>query len=238
MKLPRATVRIFAILLSAGVCLTDGVPALVGAHTAGKPWSVNREADNIWRFELRPSENSWIIGDGGKDLERSEVVVGNAAYGKTVESSWTVTWEQTGGAPIPTRKYFWNYTGQWHVHRDPGDISVSPPIALDISQGVLKICVRSTTYKPWKFIPPLYCLYRAPIERGRPYAIVQQVKFTADVVGGSYKVWLDGRQIVDYHGPLGYPASKPPYLKIGIYRSHTNDIDVVTYRDVVMKVID
>lgn len=47
--------------------------------------------------------------------------------------------------------------------------------------------------------------------------IVQARKDTVVPANSYVKVWLDGQQIVDYHGPFGYLVPQMDYAKVGIY---------------------
>ena len=47
--------------------------------------------------------------------------------------------------------------------------------------------------------------------------------------GGYVGVWLDGTQIVNYHGPVGATGSEY-YWKIGVYRGPAIETIVVDYQ--------
>jgi hypothetical protein len=47
--------------------------------------------------------------------------------------------------------------------------------------------------------------------------VVQARKDLVNPANGYVRVWMDGRQIVDYSGPFGYNVTQPDYAKVGIY---------------------
>jgi len=64
------------------------------------------------------------------------------------------------------------------------------------------------------------------ISRGVNYHIVE--KFIMDPVNGYYGSWFNGKQVADFHGPLG-DAGKNYYVKFGIYRGIAQETLSVRY---------
>ena len=74
-------------------------------------------------------------------------------------------------------------------------------------------------------------LARMPFSRGRWYRRVFNLKF--DPNGAGYiRVWIDGKQLVDYHGPTGNPDTEYYYWKFGLYRSHAPEYTAARYANV------
>ncbi|MCB1511876.1 MAG: heparin lyase I family protein [Hyphomicrobiaceae bacterium] len=72
--------------------------------------------------------------------------------------------------------------------------------------------------------------YSQPLKRGVWLQFVETYKF--DPVGGNghWKSWLDGRQVVNFKGPLGSKRAKAVYPKFGIYRATSQPYDGVEDR--------
>lgn len=68
--------------------------------------------------------------------------------------------------------------------------------------------------------------HSAIIRPGENYQFVE--KIIIDPVNGYYGSWLDGMQVVDYHGRMG-DAGKKYYYKIGIYRGTAPEIMAARY---------
>jgi hypothetical protein len=232
------TLFLLALLPCGQAAFAADMQPPLSVQTAKMPWSLTHTKDGGLRFEVRPFENVAEIGDTGRAIERSEIVVGNTKFNHVMATSWTFTWHQVAGEPVPKQKYAWLGVGQWHILKEPGDVSVSPAIGFDLSGGELKVCIRTTDEKPLKAIPAPNCLYRTKIAQDRPYRLDQQVKFTPDTRNGLFKVWIDGVLVINYQGRLGYKTQNPPYLKVGIYRSHTNDIDSITYEGLSLRQVE
>jgi hypothetical protein len=61
-----------------------------------------------------------------------------------------------------------------------------------------------------------------------------------DPTGGSgfMKLWLDGKQVVNYTGSMGYSTSTGYYWKFGIYRSVAGEHEAVRYANMTVGTAD
>ena len=212
---------------------------LYAAQNANRPWSLNLAGNPpcLYRFEVRPGDR-WVGETQAANVERSEV------HGPTDASN-----PATIGAPVWTAYQFrvepgplstgtWVVLGDWHVRPDLGDTAVmSSPWQLELRKDdILVFDVRvSPNPRPVRANAPEWHIYTAPtsIARGRWYSIVSVTRFDWRPKGeGGVTVWLDGTQIVNYHGPFGYDTANPPYFKFGIYRSAAPETLVVDYANV------
>lgn len=70
------------------------------------------------------------------------------------------------------------------------------------------------------------------VPRGEWLNIVIEHKVSS--TDGLLNIWLNGRQVVNFRGPVGYwDHDEAGYWKFGIYRSRGDTDAVVEYRDVV-----
>ena len=205
-------------------------PALVGAQwvlaaassnywiveNSGAPWSLegNLETATDVRFEVRSGDRApWDI-EHHHAAERSEMSVRRKqpmdqdiwlAFGLMVEP----------GAKATGR---WSTLGQLHPTTDPGDISPSPAWEQELAAGdVFQILVRSKAQKPLTSSPvPKVVFADAAFKRGQVYHFVYRIRYS--LADGLLQARRDGRQIVNYSGPIGYDEHVGPYFKFGIYR--------------------
>lgn len=127
-------------------------------------------------------------------------------------------------ADIPTPTYRC-VIAQWHAWPDllRGEAWRSPVIAIEyrLDQMMIRICHNAERVQKdnSQASNNKTVLYRSP-EHGKRDVWHQ---FVARVVfdpfsSGELTVWIDGDQVVDYHGPLAYNDRKGPWFKMGIYR--------------------
>lgn len=93
----------------------------------------------------------------------------------------------------------------------------NPPVAMAIRSGRYTIDVRSATKVPMTPSDQVNRLVRkdlGPIVVGKWTTIVHRVRI--DPEGGGLAIWIDGNQVLDYNGPLGY-ADGEHYIKQGMY---------------------
>ena len=174
--------------------LIDNKP--VGVHGAGAPWGLKQLDDTTLRYEVRPGDKAWY--DGGT-VERSmtsmyvkkndnEVV--KVAYRLMVEAG-------------PVQNAQWMTLGEMHNDDSQLSYATSPYVAVELQGGdrfamVYRYSAPGSsnikTATPWK--------QAANFERGRWY--IFELEFKGNQTAGYLKLKLDGEQVVDYKGPLGY----------------------------------
>jgi hypothetical protein len=193
----------------------DGMPYRV--EHADRPWSITNPDSDTLRFELR-SGDVWHqdapakerTGIGGEDF---------FAAGKDVSVTYEFMIEP--GDPNTSE---WLLIGQFH----PADGFSSPPFAVELIGEELAIKLRyripgEQVYQWYEFQDD------EPIVRGKYYKFHAEFDVEPNQRNsGSVKVWLDGEQIVDYSGYLGYGSSF--YWKADLYRAAAPETIAVNYR--------
>jgi hypothetical protein len=175
------------------------------------------------KFNLFPG-NTWAIDSqepfrGSERVELSGNLSGSLARfpGPTSRSIWisdAVYVEK--GDPITTD---WLMIGQIHDR-----VGIGPVFSMNIHTG---------DYLSFDILTKDFAksLGEIPFARGRWYRRVMNLKF--DPSGNGFiKVWIDGKQIVDYHGVTGNPDTKYYYWKFGLYRSHAPEYVAARYANV------
>jgi hypothetical protein len=67
--------------------------------------------------------------------------------------------------------------------------------------------------------------------RGKWNDFVVQARWSYET-NGLVNVWLNGEQIVQYRGPVGYNDDVGPYFRFGLYRGDTDQTYVARFRQV------
>ena len=119
---------------------------------------------------------------------------------------------------------------------DAGDTGVSSPWQVELLPGdILAFDTRTSSEKPIRTNPHIHDIWKspAPITRGKWHSLVSRVVFDWHPDGkGEIEAWLDGNPIVDYHGPVGFNTTRPPYFKFGIYRAPSPETIAIEYANV------
>ena len=205
---------------SQGRLKIDGVDYLI--QNAGKSWNIaTPDADTV-RFEVRPGDR-WA--DDPNTRERSELSGGDTPYASG--HALTVSYDfmiETG----PANTAEWVVAGQFHANND----SSPPPFAVEFRGEKMTIVIRYEL--PGEDSPTRVVIYEddANVKRGHYYDIDITVNF--DITGSGFlDVTRDGKQIVDYDGPIGY--GEDVYWKYGIYRESSGETLAVNFRNFTLK---
>jgi hypothetical protein len=208
-------------------------------NTNQAPWAFNKSAGgNIWRFEVR-------YGD---------VASNDVAAGNTNKNRCEVTL-QDDSTPTSHANRYPQFTNLWCAHsfmipvgctiaaltqfstcvltqlfasEDEGEVGRSPPFALRLQPGTsnFKVMKRFDTSPISGPTPPEYILYEGPLTLGVWHTVVFMVNFDWNLDGsGACDFWLDGVQIVNYRGQIGYNDAQGPICKSGLYKSPRNPAD-------------
>lgn len=195
-------------------------------QSARKAYSVGarRSPDNdlILRFEVRSGERASFDGE---DRERSEATSGTTfPKDEVIWNAYRV--KIADGFAIPSDERSWFIVGQWHGSKDD---KRSPYIAAEV-QGKDLVFMRRYLSEGKPVSSEMYRMHDVP--RGEWLNIVIEHKVSAS--DGILNIWLNGRQVVKFDGPVGYwDHPEAGYWKFGIYRSRHDADAVVEYRDVV-----
>ncbi|OBZ96092.1 hypothetical protein ADU59_06900 [Pararhizobium polonicum] len=197
-----------------------------GNQSARKDYSIGarRSANNdlVLRFEVRPGERASFDGD---NRDRSEITSSiNFPKDEIVWNAYRV--KIADGFSIPDGEHSWFIVGQWHGSKDD---KRSPYIAAQV-EGKDLVFLRRYIKDGKPASSEMYRMHDVP--RGEWLNIVMEHKVSA--TDGLLNIWLNGRQVVQFDGPLGYwDHAEAGYWKFGIYRSRDDADAVVEYRDVV-----
>ncbi len=186
-----------------------------GIQTADEPHSLTAPERNTLRFEVSSGDN-W---DDSERYERAEIAGPVYPAGEMLTVTFDLMIEP--GEPSDAE---WLLLGQFHAD----DPDTPPPFAIEFGGNEMKIRARFMRDGEIEDVR----LYRddEDIERGRYYPMKIRAYFPEDENDtGVIQVWRDGKQIVDYDGPLGYGYGV--YWKAGIYRRQTAETIAVNYRD-------
>jgi hypothetical protein len=195
-------------------------------QSARKAYSlgVRRSSNNdlVLRFEVRAGEGAHFDGE---DRNRSEATSGMSfPKGEVIWNAYRV--KIADGFSIPSDERSWFIVGQWHGSKDD---KRSPYIAAEM-QGKDLVFLRRYLSNGKPVSSEMYRMKGVP--RGEWLNIVIEHKVSS--TDGLLNIWLNGRQVVNFRGPVGYwDHDEAGYWKFGIYRSRGDTDAVVEYRDVV-----
>ncbi|WP_271615351.1 heparin lyase I family protein [Bradyrhizobium sp. CCBAU 51627] len=229
----------------------DGVGGDVyEVETAGKSYSITSPDAQTLRFEVQQGDN-WAGGGDGSYVDRAEIQNDSAS----VPTSWGA--EIPAGTPVgidyqlmveangPNGSFVntqnssngWFIVGQMHNDDTASGVGTSPPFAVQLDGDHLQIVARYVQPggNPSNSSTDLHMLTLwtdpNPIQAG----VYNDVKIQANVSnsgGGYLDVWINGNQVVNYQGPLGY--GQGTYWEYGIYRSRATETAAVDYRNMTL----
>jgi hypothetical protein len=152
------------------------------------------------------------------DVIRFQIVPGNRWYndGPDAERTELDGYKQTFEVGVP-------YWVAYSLYIEPAPRFTSDWIALGQIPGLMGHILKSTIMS-WNAAGKGH--HNAVIKPGENYQFLE--KIIIDPVNGYYGSWLNGKQVVDYHGRMG-EAGKKYYYKIGVYRGPAPETMVVRY---------
>jgi len=126
---------------------------------------------------------------------------------------------------------------QWHGWPDKefGEVWRSPVLSIRYSNYhfLIKICYSSKRIQTHNFWTSTNktVLYASDeyAQKGIWHDFVVNVNWTYKK-SGYLNVWIDGNQVIEYKGPIGYNDSVGPFFKMGIYRDDIAETFVI-YHD-------
>ncbi|UPK02263.1 heparin lyase I family protein [Bradyrhizobium sp. 170] len=177
------------------------------AQNANQPWSLTQLNANTLQFSVRSGDRWSVGGYSDNGANRSEIQFSPLyAAGTQINLSETITIQ-----PGPTNTASWLCLTQLHATTNVAPTYAPFSVGLDRSDHLVVILQHPNQSSD-------NLVYRSPIPivRGQPMDLDFQVNMGPS--GGGYVgVWLDGTQIVNYHGPVGATNSEY-YWKVGVYR--------------------
>ena len=202
--------------------LSGWILKLAAPHSASVVSHPVRRGNYAVRFELRDGDDT---GDGVRaELKESY----HAPLNRDIWNSFSTL--VPNDFPMLSRP---SVISQWHAEEDAGEEAAarSPVLAHRFDGRLFLVDIRFSNEKTQK------------ANDGVPKVLFEQKDFAREVwhdfayrVRWSYREdglvqgWLDGKQIIDYSGPVGYNDDSGPYFKFGIYH-HSGGRPIVIYHD-------
>jgi len=195
-------------------------------HSARKAYSIGARlsANNnlVLRFVVRPGDRASFDPETKDRSEATDLVT--FPKSEVIWNAYRV--KIADGFSIPSDERSWFIVGQWHGSKDD---KRSPYIAAEV-QGKDLVFLRRYLSDGKPASSEMYRMKGVPRGEWLNIAIEHKVSST----DGLLNIWLNGRQVVNFKGPVGYwDHDEAGYWKFGIYRSRGDTDAVVEYRDVV-----
>jgi hypothetical protein len=196
--------------------------ALIVPDPAGTP------GNRVARFELRPGDPPVNLGYRAELSEFSF----KAPFGQPLAYRFRTyipeSWHDQDTRCVIAQWHAW---GDWVI----AEALRSPVLALEYRDGAFLI--RSAHNARWRQSDNSPASNQMQIHyRGREHAtkgvwhdFLIHVRWSPGD-DGWLRVWIDGDEVVDYQGPIGYRDLLGPYFKFGLYRDPTPE-SVVIYHD-------
>ena len=205
---------------SNGVLDIGGDPYFV--ETAAKSYSLTEPDAQTLQFEIQPGDHAYF---DGSNVDRAEVDGAANGYIPTntpVNISYQFMVQPNGSNGSFTNTANWFVTAEMHNADKISGVSTSPPFAIQLAGDHLQVVAR--------YCPPggnpsnsssdlkMLTLWTDPnpIQTGQ-YANIQIQANLSNTSAGYLEVSVNGTQVVNYHGPLGYGT--PTYWEEGLYRN-------------------
>jgi hypothetical protein len=219
-----AVARALAALLIAALAGAASAEPLVDGfegETLGPLWWLRAEAGRVTvqravvragasalRVEVREGDVAGVGGDG-EATERTEIQLARewwARFGETHEYAFSMYVPHD--FPVSDLRLV---TSQWKQTCNDCSKNRSPIVALRYRRGELRITIETPQGRQ--------TLFRRPgLVQGRWLDLRYRIRF--HLTDGAVAAWLDGAQVVDYRGPLGFPDDLPDiYFRLGLYRN-------------------
>ena len=203
---------------------------IYGVHTAGKSYSLTNPDSQTLQFTIQPGDAGPYDTSGSVD--RSEICAANAGpggvqdipVGTPIGIDYQFMVQPNGPNNTFTNTASWFVTGEMHNDDSVSGVATSPPFAIQLAGNHLQVVAR---YCPpggnpgngagSNMVNMVLWTDPNPIVPGRYYDINIQSKLSNTGAGGYLDVSIDGKQVVNYSGPLGYGAGT--YWMDGLYRN-------------------
>jgi hypothetical protein len=203
-------------------------------QTAGNSYSLSNPDSDTLRFEVHSGDRAWY---DGSYPDRSEIEDGNRiAAGTPIAIDYQVKLEPNGPNNTfinTTSSYF--ILGQMHNDDSVSGVSTSPPFYVNMVGDKMEFDALYTQPggNPSNGSSDLkHLTWTGPtIVPGQYYDINVQANFS-NTGAGYLKVSVNGQEVVNYKGPLGF--GDPTYWEYGIYRSPASEAAAVDYRNMTL----
>lgn len=205
-------------------------------QSAAKPYSIQtdsnmkRNGDDSLRFELRTGD-TWVDQTFMKSF-RSEVSTKEFPPANSVRWYAFSVYFPTNFPIEDNRLVF----AQWHqkVQDAFGGPAPSPSLSFHFEKGKLRVSLShfaGRVVRNEEDVSREQLFKRSNFPVGRWHDFVVQVKWSWQDDGFA-NIWWNNRQIVEYHGPVGYNQAIGPEFKFGLYRDATDKTYVAWYNQI------
>jgi hypothetical protein len=192
---------------------------LYRVETAGQSYSLTEPDAQTLRFQIQPGDHAWF---DGSNVDRAEID-GSGDRSKVIPAGTPTNLSyQIMLEPGAANTASWFVTGELHNADWVNGVATSPPVAIQLAGEHLQVVAR---YCPTGLDPSnaagnvqMLTLWTDPnpIVRGQYNDIKIQTN-VSNTSAGYLEVWVNGAEVVNYHGPLGYGT--PTYWCEGLYRN-------------------
>lgn len=197
-------------------CVIDGVRYRVWG--AGKPYSFNQIDQYTLRYEIRPGDHgtAGLVDQPGCDRCQIDGYQKKYADGTVIKVGLRVMVE-----PGPANAARWFVIGEQQQQQ----ISTSPFLSLDLEGERFSVSYRND---PNNQLPPIRPWTQSTnLVRGQWY--VFELEFRVSQSNGYLKARVDGAEVVNYTGRLGFSGTTESYWMTGLYReTATGQINIAT----------
>jgi hypothetical protein len=217
-------------------------------ETEGKSYSITNPDAQTLRFEVHQGDN-WAAGGDGSGVDRSEIQDNSSGVktwwgavipaGTAIGMDYQFMVEANGPNGSFINNSGWFVVGQMHNDDGASGVPTSPPIYVQMDGDHLQIVARyvlpggnPSNSASDQHIMTLWTDPN-PIVPGKYYDINIQTN-VSNSGGGYLNVSIDGKQVVNYSGPLGY--GQGTYWEYGIYRSTAPETTAVYYRNLMLTI--
>ncbi|QOZ35121.1 hypothetical protein XH92_28460 [Bradyrhizobium sp. CCBAU 53421] len=207
-----------------------------GVQDASTSYSLTNPDSQTLRFEVQQGDHAWY---DDSSVDRSEVSgATNIPGGTPLNLNYQFMVEANGpNGSFTNTADGWFIVGQMHNDDNASGVGTSPPFAIQLVGDHLQVVAR--------YVQPgqdpsngagnvqMLTLWTDPnpIQTG----VYNNIQIQADVsnTGGGYlKVSINGTQVVNYSGPLGY--GQATNWEYGVYRSTAPETVAVDYRNMTL----
>jgi hypothetical protein len=110
---------------------------------------------------------------------------------------------------------------QWHDSKNEGVPTQRPPLSHRVNKGQFLIALWNQEIWDRQGVDGEgLILFQMPVPADRWVQFEYKVRWSP-ASDGYVEGWIDGKHLISYHGPIGYPDDHTaPYLKMGIYTVH------------------
>ncbi len=207
-----------------------------GVQDASTSYSLTNPDAQTLRFVVNRGDHAWY---DSSSVDRSEVSAADNIPGSTpIALNYQFMVEPNGpnGSFVNTADG-WFIVGQMHNDDNSSGVGTSPPFAIQLAGDHLQVVARYVApgQDPSNGAGNVQMLTLwtdpNPIQAG----VYNNIQIQADVsnTGGGYlKVSVNGNQVVNYNGPLGYGVGTN--WEYGVYRSTAPETVAVDYRNMTL----